>query len=115
MIALSLFCDSFKLGESVGVSVQTWSQSLCSSMAFSPGQFCEGSHHEGVELGPHVCRRLAGWPGGMAVSTQLVGPLCCDHFSFTFSWLHSGSLVFLLGNTSHTLIIMERIEFVHLN
>ena len=63
---------TFKLGKSVGVCVQTWSQGLCSSIAFSPGQLCEGSHHEGVELGSHVCRGVAGWPGGMAVSMQLV-------------------------------------------
>ena len=46
--------------------------SLCSPMALSAGQLCEGSHHEGVEPGAHVCRGVAGWPGGMAVSMQLV-------------------------------------------
>lgn len=41
-------------------------------MALSAGQLCERSHHEGVEFGSHVCGRLAGGPGGVAVSTRLV-------------------------------------------
>ena len=101
---------TFKLGKSVDVCVQTWSPGLCSSMAFSPGQLCEGSHHEGVELGSHVCRGVAGWPGGMAVSMQLV-ELCAVTISVL---LLAGSILTVLffhrDNVSHTLIIMERIE-----
>ena len=101
---------TFKLGKSVGVCVQTWSPGLCSSMAFSPGQLCEGSHHEGVELGSHVCRGVAGWPGGMAVSMRLV-ELCAVTISvLLLADFILAVLFFHRDNIPHKLTIMERIE-----
>lgn len=69
------------------------------SLAVISGQLCEGGHHEGVELGSHVCGWLAGGSGGLAVSMWLRLP---------FNWLLLETLFFYLGNI--LLIFKERTE-----
>lgn len=67
------------------------------SMLWSTGQLCEGSHHESVELGSHVCRWLAVRSWDLAVSMWFMEPLCCKRFH----WHHPESCFFFILATHH--------------
>lgn len=66
---LFLWC---KLGENIGVIVQTVTKPILCLKHWSLGQLRERSHHESAELGAHVRRRLAGRPRSLAVSVCYV-------------------------------------------
>ena len=78
-------------GNECGVRVQMQSQSCILPRLGSAGQLCEGSHHEGVELGAPVCGRLASGAGGLAVSMWLLRFPRCERFN----GLHPGRLFHL--------------------
>lgn len=81
------------------------------SVAWSAGQLCEGSHHEGVELGSHVCRWLAGRPWGLAVSMWLMEPLCCK----CFHWLHPESSFSSWQHITYHIVKEKNEESAHVN